>query len=68
MKVQSNPTPMPVKKTRVQKDPSGTLSNEAFYLIALALLLKKETGRTSLRQHLLPKDIIRTTSPTLVRS
>ncbi len=60
MKVQRIPTPMPGKKTRIQKDLPGTLSNDAFYLIALALLLKKEKGESSLCQYLFPKEMIQT--------
>ena len=36
------------------KDDHATLSNEAFYLIAIALLLKKESGTSSLLHYLLP--------------
>jgi hypothetical protein len=52
MKVQRNPTPKPVKKTMIQKDRSGKLSDDAFYLIALAMLLKKESGERSIRHYL----------------
>lgn len=60
MKVQSIQTPAPVKKTRVKKNPAGTISNEAFYLIALALLLKKEKGGNFLSHHLFPKQMAST--------
>ncbi len=32
----------------------ATISDKAFYLIALAVLLKKETGLSSLSQYLMP--------------
>jgi hypothetical protein len=60
MKVQSNPTPTPVKKTRIKKDLAGKLSNEAFYLIALAMLLKKESGGRSMRNYLFPEPTVST--------
>ncbi|NOT50553.1 MAG: hypothetical protein HOP10_04690 [Chitinophagaceae bacterium] len=59
MKVQRNPNPMPVKKTPATKDRSAKLSSDAFYLIALATLLKKETGGASLLNYLFPKEITR---------
>jgi hypothetical protein len=35
-------------------DAETTLSNEAFYLIAIAILLKKESGTQTLLHYLLP--------------
>lgn len=55
MKIQSIPqNPKLAKKTNGSKP---SLSSDAFYLIALALLLKKETGGSSLSHYLYPGNL-----------
>ena len=52
MKVQRiRPTVPPTNKPSGR---AGRLSDDAFYLIALALLIKKESGASSLSQYLFP--------------
>lgn len=57
MKVQRIQTSTPVRKTRAKKNPTGTLSNDAFYLIALALLLKKDNSGVPVSHYLFPKQV-----------
>lgn len=52
------------KTISIPGKPQQTLSDEAFYLVALAVLLKNQTGETSLRHYLVPADrFIRTQKP-----
>ena len=51
-RIQSNN--VPAKKRMARKNLTPSLSNDAFYLIALAVLLKEESGKSSLTHYIVP--------------